>query len=82
MAGAILVMSPLEARLMPISGDGMPKHFSTFCRVGLDMFSITAQACRSFTLAEVLIMAAMNVETIRSTSATRALAKAAAAQKG
>jgi hypothetical protein len=45
------------------------------------MFSITAQACRSFTLAEVLIMAAMNVETIRPTSATRALAKAAAAPK-
>jgi hypothetical protein len=46
-----------------------------------DMFSITTQTCRSFTLAEVLIMAAMNVETIRPTSATRALAKTAATQQ-
>ena len=29
------------------------------------MFQITAETCRSFTFAEVLIMAAMNVETIR-----------------
>jgi hypothetical protein len=41
------------------------------------MFSITAQACRSFTFAEILIMAAINVETIRSTSADRALALSA-----
>jgi hypothetical protein len=45
------------------------------------MFSITTQACRSFTLAEILIMAAMNVETIRPRSADRALAKTAARQK-
>jgi hypothetical protein len=29
------------------------------------MFSITGKTCRAFTLAEILIMAAMNVETIR-----------------
>jgi hypothetical protein len=45
------------------------------------MFRITAETCRRFTLAEVLIMAAMNVETIRPTSATRALAKTAATQQ-
>jgi hypothetical protein len=33
------------------------------------MFNISAKTCRSFTLAEVLIMAAMNVETIRLASA-------------
>jgi hypothetical protein len=41
------------------------------------MFSITAQAYRSFTFAEILIMAAINVETIRSTFANRALALSA-----
>jgi hypothetical protein len=29
------------------------------------MFSITAESCRRFSLAEILIMAAMNVETTR-----------------
>jgi hypothetical protein len=33
------------------------------------MFYITAETCRRFTLAEVLIMAAMNVATVRSDSA-------------
>jgi hypothetical protein len=31
----------------------------------LAMFRITSETCRAFTLAEVLIMAAMNVESIR-----------------
>jgi len=29
------------------------------------MFRITAETCRAFTLAEVLILAAMNVESVR-----------------
>ena len=33
------------------------------------MFYITAETCRRFTLAEILIMAAMNVETFRQDSA-------------
>jgi hypothetical protein len=33
------------------------------------MFYITAETCRRFTLAEILIMAAMNVETFRLDSA-------------
>jgi hypothetical protein len=33
------------------------------------MFSITAKTCCTFTLAEILIMAAMNAETIRLASA-------------
>jgi hypothetical protein len=33
------------------------------------MFNITAKTCCTFTLAEILIMAAMNVETIRLASA-------------
>ena len=33
------------------------------------MFSITGKTCCTFTLAEILIMAAMNVETIRLASA-------------
>jgi hypothetical protein len=36
------------------------------------MFSITAETCRRFTLAEILIMAALNVETIGSQSSARA----------
>ena len=36
------------------------------------MFCITAETCRRFTFAEVLIMAAMNVETIASQSSKRA----------
>lgn len=35
------------------------------------MFRITAQTCRSFTLAEILILAAMNVETVHLASAGR-----------
>lgn len=31
------------------------------------MFQITAETCRAFTFAEVLIMAAMNVESVRLT---------------
>ncbi len=33
------------------------------------MFSITGKTCRAFTLAEILIMAAMNVETVGRVSA-------------
>ena len=33
------------------------------------MFRITAETCRAFTLAEVLILAAMNVETMHVASA-------------
>jgi hypothetical protein len=44
----------------------------------LTMFSITARTCRSFTLAEVLIMAAMNVENRHSSGR----ADGAAPQKG
>jgi hypothetical protein len=33
------------------------------------MFRITAETCRAFTLAEILILAAMNVEIIRLDSA-------------
>jgi hypothetical protein len=59
-----------------------PDRLSKAAKAGaFDMFSITTQTCRSFTFAEVLIMAAMNVETIRPTSAARALAKTAATQK-
>jgi hypothetical protein len=44
------------------------------------MFSITGKTCRAFTLAEILIMAAMNVETIRLASATRVQPHGAPAQ--
>jgi len=44
------------------------------------MFQITAETCRAFTFAEVLIMAAMNVESIRLRSEGRAGANGAAAQ--
>ena len=44
------------------------------------MFQITAQTCRAFTFAEVLIMAAMNVESIRLNSESRVGANGAAAQ--
>jgi hypothetical protein len=47
----------------------------------LVMFSITAKTSRAFTLAEILIMAAMNVETIRLASANRAQPHRASAQK-
>jgi hypothetical protein len=35
------------------------------------MFSITGKTCRTFTLAEILIMAAMNVETTSLACANR-----------
>ena len=35
------------------------------------MFQITAETCRAFTFAEVLIMAAMNVESVRLSSEGR-----------
>jgi hypothetical protein len=44
------------------------------------MFRITAETCRAFTFAEVLIMAAMNVESVRLGSEGRAGADRAAAQ--
>ena len=44
------------------------------------MFSITGKTCREFTLTEILIMAAMNVETIRLASATRVQSHRAAAR--
>ena len=45
------------------------------------MFQITAAPCGAFTFAEVLIIAAMNVESIRLSSANRVRAKGAAAQR-
>ena len=44
------------------------------------MFQITAETCRAFTFAEVLIMAAMNVESVRLSSEGRVRANGAAAQ--
>ena len=44
------------------------------------MFQITAETCRAFTFTEVLIMAAMNVESVRLRSEGRAGADGAAAQ--
>jgi hypothetical protein len=44
------------------------------------MFQITAETCRAFTFAEVLILAAMNVESVRVRSEDRAGANGAAAQ--
>jgi hypothetical protein len=44
------------------------------------MFQITAETCRTFTFAEVLIMAAMNVESVRLSSEDRVRANGAAAQ--
>ena len=44
------------------------------------MFQITAETCRAFTFAEVLIMAAMNVESVRVSSEDRVGANGAAAQ--
>jgi hypothetical protein len=47
------------------------------------MFYITAQTCRRFTLAEILIMAAMNnVETIRLASLGCVRPKPAVTQRG
>jgi hypothetical protein len=44
------------------------------------MFSITGKTCRAFTLAEILIMAAMNVETVRRASANSVQLYGASAQ--
>jgi hypothetical protein len=44
------------------------------------MFQITAETCRAFTFAEVLIMAAINVESVRLRSQCRAGADGAATQ--
>jgi hypothetical protein len=46
------------------------------------MFRITAKTCRAFTLAEILIMAALNVETGRPASRTCIRANTAVAQRG
>jgi len=42
------------------------------------MFCITAETCRAFSLAEILIMAAMNVESTRLTAEGRVRREAAA----
>jgi hypothetical protein len=44
------------------------------------MFQITTETCRYFTFAEVLIMAAMNMESVRLGSEGRVRANGAAAQ--
>ena len=44
------------------------------------MFQITAETCRAFTFEEVLIIAAMNVESARVSSENRVRANGAAAQ--
>jgi len=44
------------------------------------MFRVTSETCHAFTLAEVLILAAMNVESVRLNSEGRVGAKGAAAQ--
>jgi hypothetical protein len=44
------------------------------------MFQITARTCHAFTFGEVLIMAAMNVESVRLSSEGRVRANGAAAQ--
>ena len=44
------------------------------------MFQITAETCRAFTFAEVLIIAAMNVESVRLSSEGRVRAHGAVAQ--
>jgi hypothetical protein len=44
------------------------------------MFQITAETCHAFTFAEVLIMAAMNVESVRLSSKCRVRPNGAAAQ--
>ena len=41
------------------------------------MFSITAENCCRFSLAEILIMAAMNVESVRQMSENRVLLRTA-----
>jgi hypothetical protein len=44
------------------------------------MFQITAETCRAFSFAEVLIIAAMNVESVRLSAEDRVRANGAAAQ--
>jgi hypothetical protein len=44
------------------------------------MFQITAETCRAFTFAEVLVMAAINLESIRLSPEGRIHANGAAAQ--
>lgn len=44
------------------------------------MFQITAETCRAFTFAEVLIMAAMNLESIRLSFESRGHASSSAGQ--
>jgi len=44
------------------------------------MFQITARTCHAFTFGEVLIMAAMNVESVRLSPEGRVRANGAAAQ--
>jgi hypothetical protein len=44
------------------------------------MFRVTSETCHAFTLAEVLILAAMNVESVRLNSEGRVGANGAAAQ--
>ena len=44
------------------------------------MFQITTETCRAFTFAEVLIMAAMNMESVRLGAEGRVRAYGAAAQ--
>jgi hypothetical protein len=44
------------------------------------MFRITVRTCHAFTFGEVLIMAAMNVESVRLSSKGRTRANGAAAQ--
>ena len=44
------------------------------------MFQITAETCHAFTFAEVLIIAAMNVESVRLSSEDRVRANGAATQ--
>jgi len=46
------------------------------------MFSITPKTCHASTLAEIFIMAAMNVETSRPASRTCIRANTAVAQRG
>ena len=46
------------------------------------MFSITTETCRTFTLAEILIMAAMNVENTRLAAEGRVRRKTAGTKRG
>ena len=46
------------------------------------MFRITARTCRTFTLQEILILAAMNVETIREASAGGTRRRTAGTKRG